>query len=677
MRFYRITEKFKPKKNIYSLPDLFNTIEDKDIREDAIKEFICKGTSEFRLRNEESKDRIFCCNITPLTLIAGINSEEVDVNQLVSDYINSCQIPLPEFESVEITLEEYIDEHCDARSENLIDDNLINPNCGTTRTHGMMRRRLKYEDRIANDDKTFDELLSDADEFNLPASYKEELLRIKQSKDTDKFVGHPAHYLIMSDNYQHRRMMVRGIISALYLKKRLLSRRYTILPLDQTVNAMPLIDNIYDIDKGATILLKSEPERQEDDFRDNNISYDDICSTIKNNSFKTLTIISIDSCSTEVKDNFIEQLGGLALVTFTEDTYCRESAVAVLEGLNKQNDYDLSPELVASVLHSDKVYTYNDLFDMYNNWQHRYLNTTLFPEYQSFVLSCKTEDDIAQTDAYKELQEMIGLTSAKRIISNAINYFKLQHEYKIRGIKFDRPAMHMVFTGNPGTAKTTVARLVARILKDNNILSVGKLFEVGRSDLVGKYVGHTAPLVKSRFEQARGSVLFIDEAYSLVDDRAGLYGDEAINTIVQEMENHRDETIVIFAGYKQEMENFVNRNPGLSSRIAFKVDFDDYDENELLQIAHHLAKKIGFTIDKDAEPRLLEVFAKARVNSAFGNGRYVRNLLDKAKLNLANRLVNCDMSLVSDRDLTNLTAEDFVVEETQSTAQRMHLGFGE
>ena len=129
--------------------------------------------------------------------------------------------------------------------------------------------------------------------------------------------------------------------------------------------------------------------------------------------------------------------------------------------------------------------------------------------------------------------------------------------------------MHMVFTGNPGTAKTTVARLFARILKENGVLSKGDLIECGRSDLVGKYVGWTAVQVKNMFKKAKGSVLFIDEAYSLCDDRSGSYGDEAINTIVQEMENNRDDMVVIFAGYPKEMNDFLDRNPGLRSRIAF------------------------------------------------------------------------------------------------------------
>ena len=151
---------------------------------------------------------------------------------------------------------------------------------------------------------------------------------------------------------------------------------------------------------------------------------------------------------------------------------------------------------------------------------------------------------------------------------------------------------HMVFTGNPGTAKTTVARLFARIMKENNLLETGEFIEVGRADLVGKFVGWTASLIKKRFSEAKGGVLFIDEAYSLVDDRSGSFGDEAINTIVQEMENNRENVIVIFAGYPDRMKEFIDRNPGLSSRIAFHVSFPDYSTPELCDIANLAAKRM-------------------------------------------------------------------------------------
>ena len=191
----------------------------------------------------------------------------------------------------------------------------------------------------------------------------------------------------------------------------------------------------------------------------------------------------------------------------------------------------------------------------------------------------------------------------------------------------------MVFTGNPGTAKTTVARLFADILRDNKILPEGALIEAGRSDLVGEYVGQTAPKVKSLFRRAKGNVLFIDEAYSLVDGRRGLYGDEAINTLVQEMENNREDTIVILAGYPDKMQQFLDTNPGLTSRIAFHINFDDYTEEELYEILMSMASKSGVRLSDEVHEKVIEIFGHACKYKDFGNGRFVRNIYEQALMN--------------------------------------------
>ena len=216
---------------------------------------------------------------------------------------------------------------------------------------------------------------------------------------------------------------------------------------------------------------------------------------------------------------------------------------------------------------------------------------------------------------------------------------------------------------------------MAQILRDNKVLSRGELVEVGRADLVGEYVGQTAPQVKEVFRRAKGSVLFIDEAYSLLDDKKGLYGDEAINTIVQEMENARDDVIVIFAGYKNEMVEFVERNPGLSSRIAFHVDFDDYSEDELLAITKLLARQNSIIIDESCDQKLLDIYKKARQNPSFGNGRYARNVLEKAKLNQASRIAKQDIEYLSDEQLKTIVAADIGVDDQRQKQTISRLGF--
>jgi AAA+ superfamily predicted ATPase len=212
-------------------------------------------------------------------------------------------------------------------------------------------------------------------------------------------------------------------------------------------------------------------------------------------------------------------------------------------------------------------------------------------------------------------------------------------------------------------------------MKDNGLLSIGDLYEVGRADLVGKYVGWTAQIVKEKFRAAQGSVLFIDEAYSLVEDRDGMFGDEAINTIVQEMENRREDMVVIFAGYPDKMESFVQKNPGLRSRIAFTVPFADYNPDELYKIAELLAEAKSITFATDVKDKLLPVFTSVMKNDDFGNGRFARNLLEKAQMKHASRLISMDVEAVSKEDVCRLTAEDFDIPTLLPSTKKRVIGF--
>ena len=273
---------------------------------------------------------------------------------------------------------------------------------------------------------------------------------------------------------------------------------------------------------------------------------------------------------------------------------------------------------------------------------------------------------------------MIGLEEPKRIIQQILDYAKAQKLFAEKGLTSGQPSLHMVFSGNPGTAKTTVARLFAQIMKENGIFSKGELIEVGRNDLVARYVGWTAKAVKDKFAEAKGSVLFIDEAYSLLDVRAGSFGDEAINTIVQEMENAREDTIVIFAGYPNETEQFLSRNPGLSSRIAYHINFPDYSEEELFEIAVAMLKEQNLKLDESAIPRVKSIIASGCRQGNFGNGRYVRNILDKAKMKQASRLVAKNSLFITNDNINILTSDDFdflTPEYMKVTNKRNSIGF--
>ena len=286
-----------------------------------------------------------------------------------------------------------------------------------------------------------------------------------------------------------------------------------------------------------------------------------------------------------------------------------------------------------------------------------------------------TKDVCLPGDARQKLEQMIGLESVKKVINKAAANFKFNKLCMERGISKDKASLHMVFTGNPGTAKTTVARLFANILKDEKVLSSGIFVETGRADLVGDHVGSTAKMVKRKFKEAQGGVLFIDEAYSLCDGHTGGFGDEAINTLVQEMENHREDVIVIFAGYPKPMEEFLDRNPGMKSRIAFEVQFEDYTVDELVDIAKLMVSDKNMSITEEAIAKLRSNFEIVSKSEDYGNGRYVRKMLEEAEMNLAERCFRYDASDITDELLTTIEAEDIPETKLNDASSKIRIGF--
>ena len=268
--------------------------------------------------------------------------------------------------------------------------------------------------------------------------------------------------------------------------------------------------------------------------------------------------------------------------------------------------------------------------------------------------------------AEEKLSRMIGLSEVKQRIREFVAFAKLQKLAKERGKPLLNISMNLLFTGNPGTAKTTVARLFAGIMKEKGLLSKGDLVEVGRADLIAKYVGQTAPKVREVFKKAQGNVLFIDEAYSLVDGWENEYGDEALAAIVQEMENRREDLVVIFAGYPDKMESFLSRNPGLRSRIPFVVDFPDYSGEEMVRIALLEAESRGFSMTAKAQKKLLRICEKAAYLPESGNGRFSRNLVESAILKAALRLADQE----EPGDIFVLKESDFTEPENKKDGHR-------
>ena len=261
----------------------------------------------------------------------------------------------------------------------------------------------------------------------------------------------------------------------------------------------------------------------------------------------------------------------------------------------------------------------------------------------------------------KEMDEIVGLVKVKDYVRSLQSHIRMQELRREQGMKVSSISKHMIFTGNPGTGKTTIARLLARYMKAIGALSKGQLVEVTRADLVAKYVGQTAPLTMSVIKSAIGGVLFIDEAYSLYRGNEDSFGLECIDTIVKAMEDNRDDLIVILAGYKKEMEVFLESNSGLKSRFPNLIDFPDYTGEELQKIAVLQAKGKGYVISEEAYLPLQEYFTKVQEVRAAeaGNGRLARNIVEEAILKQSNRLVEnpsqkLDELRLEDFDLTNI-----------------------
>jgi len=263
-------------------------------------------------------------------------------------------------------------------------------------------------------------------------------------------------------------------------------------------------------------------------------------------------------------------------------------------------------------------------------------------------------------ETFSELNELVGLESVKRDVAKMVNLVKMQVRRESQGLKNIPISKHCVFSGNPGTGKTTVARILAGIYRELGVLSKGQLVEVSRADLVGGYIGHTALKTQEKIDEALGGVLFIDEAYTLVkEDSPRDFGQEAIDTILKAMEDHREDFIVIVAGYDELMKKFIDSNPGLKSRFSKNFHFDDYSEYELELIFVKLCEQYGYSLTQKAKRILHEkIVEKVKDKSKhFGNGREMRNMFEQVISNQADRLSNKtgeDISILVDVDFKNI-----------------------
>ena len=639
---------------------------------------IALGTAEYNNNNNNT-----------FLFVSDIVEEIVTIGLITKDFIHPIKAAKSFATSLGLDIQDVtVDEITLGKMEHLLnsanrcdfieDDDDVLEQFELHKITGRMARNLLYGENLTRDAVEKEELLTNAKKYFMMETLVPEIERIYAGKKNVKATGHPVHYIVECADRDTRREIYKTLLDGLYANFRLDSRRYVFLDFRPGENYSQMAyDVLYKVCRGGAVVVRylagddSEEDGRAGGERE---TIENICEMAKRYRNEVLTVICLPRECKKVKPLFYEHLGTMAFVEIREDFIKSEDARDFLSTLASERHIRTDKKLFATI-ENDKIYLATELRGVFDEWYNRKLKSVVYPQYKDIEVARKeVVKSKPQGSAYDELMEMIGLAEAKQVIKKALNYYKMQKLYEEKGVKRSNPAMHMIFSGNPGTAKTTVARLFARIMRENGLLSRGHLVEVGRGDLVGRYVGWTAQIVQAKFKEAIGGVLFIDEAYSLVDDRDGSYGDEAINTIVQEMENHRADVVVIFAGYPDKMEGFLAKNPGLRSRIAFHVPFADYDSSELCQIADMISRKTGMTIDKDAYEKHTKACDIAKANEDFGNGRYVRNVFEQAKMNQASRLLEKDFEAITTDEITTITADDIVIPEA-TKPQKRRIGF--
>lgn len=524
------------------------------------------------------------------------------------------------------------------------------------------------ESIVKDDSKTFDEVCFRAQKLMADDTFIDELRRIYSEENSrEKFFGHPVHYKILAGNHGAAMDMIDLLVQALFVNNRVVSRR-----INRISNVTDCCFDEIDLDyicrraDGGVVVIETRGVGE--DIDNYATSYEEVIKYISTTVLKyqrnTLFIFVEQIDKPGFSKNFISGLqDDLPMIEIQEGAGNRQQALEYLMSLRKNSELPFyTDEDLEDALGDKLTFRASDIHQIFEKLYNEGLKNKIYRAYKSAEYVRIEEDDSDKKDARKKLDEMIGLTEQKEILKEILSSFKVQKMRREVGLKTKRASLHMVFTGNPGSAKTTVARLFAEILSKEGLLETGHFIECGRADLVGKYVGWTAKIVREKFRRANGGILFIDEAYSLVDDRSGLYGDEAISTIVQEMENHRKDVIVIFAGYTDKMKDFLERNEGLRSRIAFHVDFPDYKTNDLLEILKLMARREGYEISAAALKSCKKIFDKACGHKNFGNGRFVRNLLEQAIIKQSKRLLSDkDTEIVSKQELSQLNEDDFQV----------------
>ena len=520
------------------------------------------------------------------------------------------------------------------------------------------------EEMIPDKELSYEDVKKNAKAIMADDSLYEELERIYSEENEKKYYGNPVHYKISASSIDSAYDIARILASALKANNRLLGNRISkIYEIKEDCYNETDLDNMFELSHGNIVIL--DLSGSDENHGNYASAYEKVVSYFEDlarkNHIKTLCIYLENTEHPGFANNMLSSVAEhIDIIEIKEGYGSRDEAISYIENLAKINNLKITRSEIEEVMPDKMIMTVGETYEVYSQWFKDGLKNRFYRSYKNCTCMESKKTD-KKSEPYDELQKMVGLENIKKLVDEIIDSARIQKLRSEMGMDSFKTSLHMVFTGNPGSAKTTVARLITQIFVKEGILSTGKYVECGRADLVGKYVGWTAKEVRKRFREAKGGVLFIDEAYSLVDG-SNSFGDEAINTIVQEMENHRDDVIVIFAGYPEKMKTFLNKNEGLRSRIAFHFDFPDYQADEMVEIFKLMADKNGYKYDEEVLLKCHSIFENACSQEEFGNGRFVRNCLEQAMMAQSRRIVQeYKGKKVSRKALNTFRVDDFDV----------------
>ncbi len=685
MNYYELCVKFNRREGVFWSTDELLPFPDK--REDNEKKFYKNLCNEINEQFDMDADRR--TNAYAYYAEEGVIKfiYEADLDELKKDSVRKRiremfkdrygQVDISMSKAKEITCESYFRFGHNAEKKNYIDD-------FDDRDIDIFRDdRHPYvvkEEMIPDKDYSKEKLTNQASEYLADDTFLKEIERIYSGENEKKYYGNPVHYLLSVTSSGSVSNMIATLGSALYANKRVIGRRITRLSeIEETCyNEDEFEQSIARSGGNITVI---ELDGSYEDHGNYASAYHEVIDYIdklfRKYQRNTLFVFVKNLEHPGFADTLIGKITDKArIVEIKEGGGDADSILQYIEKVANKEGQPINKAEIKKALGNRKFYKVGEAHEIYNRCFSNALMYSVYKAYKS-CLYLKPDEKKKESEPYEELRKMIGLTEVKKIVDSVINNARIQKIRSDKGMDSFKTSLHMVFTGNPGSAKTSVARLLAQILAKENIIDKADVVECGRGDLVGRFVGWTAKEVKTKFRQAKGGILFIDEAYSLVEHWEGSYGDEAINTIVQEMENHRDDVIVIFAGYPEKMKEFLDRNEGLRSRIAFHIDFPDYNPDELMQILQLMADQKGLSLDVGVEEKCMEVFKRTAKQKDYGNGRFVRNLLEQAMLAQSNRLaMGYKNSRIGRKALLTLKPEDFEVNASkQYSDNKLKIGF--